>query len=106
MPQFTLDMYYSFLFSKTGQVCVAAGWDLGQVLWSVQTIIQMRDCSKILLYDICDFKTNWLGSNAQWLETCTPSIAPQVTVQNTEIAPAFTDQNLLGGKTMDGPGCF
>ena len=35
MPSFTLDMYYSFLFSKKGQVCVAAGWDLGQILWSV-----------------------------------------------------------------------
>lgn len=106
MPQFQADMYYSFLFSTTGQVCIAAGWDLGQVLWQVKTTIQMRSCSKVLLYDICDLKSNWLGSSAEWLESCTTSVAPQVSVQNTEIAPAVANQNLMGGKTVNGPGCF
>ena len=32
MPSFQVDTYYSFLFSKTGQVCLGAGWDLGEIL--------------------------------------------------------------------------
>jgi hypothetical protein len=39
MPQFQADMYYSFLFSTTGQMCVAVGWDLGQILWQIKTTI-------------------------------------------------------------------
>jgi|DEB0MinimDraft_12_1074336.scaffolds.fasta_scaffold84813_1 hypothetical protein len=66
----------------------------------------MRDCSKILLYGPGDFKKTWLGSNAQWLDSCSASVAPQVTIQNTEIAPAIANQNLLGGKTVNGPGCW
>ena len=51
-------------------------------------------------------KTAWFGNSAQWLESCTDSVTPQVTVKNFEVAQAITDQNLLGGKTVDGPGCF
>ena len=68
MPQFQLDMYYSFLFSTTGQMCVGIGWDLGQVLTTVKTTIEMRDCEKIILNNVCDLKTPWLGNSAQWLE--------------------------------------
>ena len=65
----------------------------------------MRDCYKILLYDICDL-TNLEGDSAFWIKKCEPSTSTVVTVQNQELSPAITDQNLLGGKTINGPGCW
>jgi hypothetical protein len=41
-----------------------------------------------------------------WIDQCAGAVAPVVTFQNTEIAPAITDQYLIGGKTIDGPGCW
>lgn len=106
MPEFQLDLYYSYLFSKTGQQCIGFGWNLGNILAQIKTTIQMRDCSKILVYSVCEQNIPWLGNSSQWLDTCVDSTAPQLSVMNHVIAPAISDQNLLGGKTMDGPGCF
>jgi hypothetical protein len=66
----------------------------------------MRGCSKVLVNSVKDLKSNWLGTNAQWLEKCESSTAPQVTIQNTEVAPAISNQNLLGAKAIDEPGCW
>ena len=71
MPQFTVDFWMSFLFATTGQACVGLGWNIGQILWKIETIINLRNCEKNLLYDICDLKSTWLGNSAQWLEKCT-----------------------------------
>ena len=106
MPEFQLDLYYSYLFSTTGQACMGFGWNLGQILSQIKTTIQMRDCSKILVYSVCEQNIPWFGTSAQWLDKCVDATATQVTVKNIEIAPAVTDQDLFGGKTMDGPGCF
>lgn len=32
MPEFQLDLYYSYLFATTGQACIGFGWNLGQIL--------------------------------------------------------------------------
>ena len=68
--------------------------------------MQLRDCYKTLFYSFCDLKLNWLGSNAQWLEDCTPSTAPEITIKNYEVAAAVSNQATIGGKTLDGPGCW
>ena len=90
IPEFSCDMYMSYLFSHTGQVCIGLGWDLGQILYTIKTNIQMRDCYKILLYDICDL-TNLEGDSAFWIKKCEPSTSTIVTVQNQELSPQITD---------------
>ena len=91
MPEFQLDIYYSYLFSTTGQTCVGFGWNMGQILQQIKTTIQMRDCSKILVYSVCEQNIPWFGTSAQWLDKCVESAAPQITVKNFEISPVVTD---------------
>lgn len=69
-----------------------------------------KECSKVLINDICDLKSTWLGDSAQWLDSCSDEISPlDLIVRKTEISPSISGENggyLLGGVTMDGPGCW
>ena len=63
LVSFTMDMYYSFLFSYDGQVCVGNGWDLGEIMWKVEGGWSLKECSKVLLNNMCDFDC-WVGKSA------------------------------------------
>lgn len=69
-----------------------------------------KQCSKVLINDICDFKTTWFGDSAQWLDTCTDETNPKdLVVKKFIIAPALAQDNggyLLGGVGYNGPGCW
>mmetsp|Transcript_7411 Transcript_7411/g.12522 ORF Transcript_7411/g.12522 Transcript_7411/m.12522 type:complete len:276 (-) Transcript_7411:45-872(-) len=106
LPSFTADVFYSFLFSTTGQVCVGIGWDLGEITYKIESGFQLKNCYKTLIYDLCDFNSNWFGKSAQWLEECEDSTIATITNRNTQIAPAASGYNLIGGTEISGHGCF
>ena len=106
LTEFTFDSYYSFLFSNKGQVCLGVGWDLSQNLLSLTTTFNLRDCTKTLINNMCDWKSNWTGDDAKWLDSCSDSTAATIEVFKTEFAPATSDQNLFGGIAINGPGCM
>ena len=66
----------------------------------------MRNCNKVLLDSICDLNLPFATTSSQWVDECTVADAPEVKVLNYRLSPQIQDQNLLGGKTIDGPGCF
>ena len=39
IPEFQIDLYYSFLFSTVGQVCIGFGWDMAEIVATVETTI-------------------------------------------------------------------
>lgn len=86
------------------------GWDLTQIVFQITTKFMFKECSKVLINDICDFKSTWLGDSAQWLDTCSNEVSPaDLIVRKTEIAPTLSGDNggyLLGGVTSDGAGCW
>lgn len=69
-----------------------------------------KECSKVLINDICDLKSTWLGDSAQWLDSCSDESSPlDLIVRKTEIAPALSQDNggyLLGGVNYNGAGCW
>lgn len=84
-------MYYTFLFQKKGNVCLGVGWNLGKISYKIDTKVRMKECSKDLLKDVCDFKNLWTGESALWLDQCGWSNYPTINLRNTEITPAQTD---------------
>ena len=53
--------------------------------------MQARDCEKVLLYNICNFKDEWTGDSAQWVDNCIDSTAPSMTFMNKKIADSIAD---------------
>jgi len=76
IEQFNVDFFYSILFHQSGRVCFGLGWDLAQIALKVLTKFTFKQCSKTLINDICDLKTNWLGDSAMWLEKCEDESSP------------------------------
>ena len=68
MEQVTATLFYSLLFHKSGRLCFGMGWELTQVVFQVTTKFRFKQCSKVLINDICDFKTTWFGDSAMWLD--------------------------------------
>ena len=111
IEQFTATLFYSFIFHKSGRVCLGMGWELTQIVFQINTKFMFKDCSKVLINDICDWKTTWLGDSAMWLDKCEDkaSVPKDLIVRKTEIAPAISQENggyLLGGVNYNGAGCW
>ena len=45
--------------------------------------------------------------NAQWIDSCAfGSLGSEITLQNFVLSAAVAQQAVIGGATVDGPGCF
>lgn len=105
LKSFKADIYYSFLFSTKGQVCMGLGYDLASINFKLVGDIIFKNCYKTIFYDICDSSSSWTGQYAQWIEDCSDSTKATATIMDTSYA-AVNQQNVLGGIVPDGRGCF
>ena len=105
LAEFTANVVYSGLISTIGQVCIGIGWNLGNINYKIDTEFTVKECSKTIFADIQDMKSSWTGDNAQWLETCYDSTPVSVAIMDRSYT-GVTDQMVLGGKEINGPGCF
>jgi len=106
IPEFSLSAIFSFLFGKTGQMCIGFLWDLQRIDMIAKSVIKMRDCSKVLVNSICDDSLPFKSTSSMWLDNCVDSVAPEAKLLNWNLSPAISEQKLIGGKAIDGPGCF
>ena len=107
IPEFTMQMFAGFLFSQVGQVCVGVGWSLGDIKWQIKTKNTGKDCYKVIFNNLVDWKSDWTGDRAQWLESCVDETSPvEFTLSDAQIGTSISNQFVYGGQTVGGPGCF
>ena len=70
MPSFKVNLNFSGLFSKTGQICTGLGWSSEQIVVKIETRVELEDCYKYIVNDITDWRASWTGENAQWIDLC------------------------------------
>ena len=81
---------------------MGVGWNLGAINFKIDSTLSVKDCSKVIFYDM---KSSWTGDNAKWLEDCVDSDSATAVIMDRSY-PSVTDQLVVGGKAIDGPGCF
>ena len=60
-----------------------------------------------MLSDLSDWTTTWSGSDALWIDECTTSTGGgTVSLQKWALTPAVINQNIIGGTTLGGEGCW
>ena len=91
IPEFTTEMYYSFTFSQTGQICLGIGWSSGTISLKTQGKFTQKDCYKTLFNDLCDW-SNWTGDRAMWLDYCANEASPvTVTISNWQVGKSISN---------------
>lgn len=83
------------------------GWGTDAINLKLTTTYSLVDCYKTLLNDVSDYSDTWTGMNAQWIDSCAfGSLGSEITLQNFVLSAAVAQQSVIGGSTVDGPGCF
>jgi hypothetical protein len=115
LGKFKTAMFLSFIFQTTGQVCSGFGYSSEQIILQLTTLLDMYDCYKTIIADLCDWSNVWLGEKSKWVDACDPSgNTSTITIKNWELQPRLYDSNLqtdslistLGGSSYDNRGCF
>ena len=107
MSKFKTNVFYSFIFKNTGQICGGFGWESQAIALKLQTLFDFQDCYKTMISDLCDWSSTFYGEDAKWIDECSASTSiGLVTIKNWAITEALTDQSLLGGTAIDGKGCW
>ena len=107
LGKFKTKIFYSGIFKTTGQVCGGFGWESDVVALKLSTLFDFQDCYKTMISDLCDWSSTFVGKEAKWIDSCTPSTGSGlVTLKNWTITDALTDQSLIGGTVIDGRGCW
>jgi len=65
----TRNQYYLFGQPYPGKICLDIGFNTEDLLLTLKSAVNWKDCYKNLLYTFTDF-SNWLGPKAQWIDFC------------------------------------
>lgn len=52
-----------------GKICIDFGYNTEDLLLTLKSAVNWKDCYKNLIYTITDY-SNWLGPKAQWIDFC------------------------------------
>ena len=78
------------IFKTTGQLCFGFGYDTDQVILQLQTMFNMQDCYKTMISDLCDWSSTFMGKDAKWLDSCSPSVGSNlITIKKWIISEAL-----------------
>lgn len=88
-------------------MCFGFGWGSDAVEVKLGYLLDLQDCMKEMITDMCDWNKTFLGREAKWIDECKLSTgAAKVTVQKWLLAQSNINQSLIGGYAVDGPGCW
>lgn len=65
----TRDQYKLLGQNYNGKLCLDIGYNTEDLLLTLKSAVNWKDCYKNLLYTVTDF-SNWLGPKAQWIDFC------------------------------------
>ena len=71
IPTFKTNIFYSFLFEQTGQVCLGFGWASQTISLKLSSVLNFVNCYKNLVTDIADLNKEWIGPDAKIFDQCT-----------------------------------
>lgn len=56
-------------FKYDGKLCFDFGYNTEDILMTIKTAVNWKDCYKNILYTFFDYQ-NWLGPKAMWIDLC------------------------------------
>lgn len=105
----------SGIFKTTGQVCTGFGYSSEEIILQLTTLLDMYNCYKTLIADLCDWSNTFSGENAKWIDSCAPAgNTSTITIKKWELQAKHYDSNLqtdrlisvIGGTSYDNRGCW
>lgn len=115
MGKFKTAIFFSFIFKTSGQFCSGFGYQSEQIVLYLTSLLDMYDCYKTIIADMCDWSSTFFTKDAKWVDSCAPSgNTSTITVKKWTIQQNLYDSNLqtsklvslLGGSSFDNRGCW
>lgn len=115
MGKFKTAIFLSFIFKTTGQFCGGFGYQSEPINLYLTSLMDMYDCYKTLIADMCDWSSTFYTKDAKWVDSCSPAgNTSTMTIKKWTIQQQLYDSNLqdnklislLGGTSYDNRGCW
>ena len=88
-------------------MCFGFGWSVEEISLQIYTDFQLVECTKTLIADMGDPFATFQKIDAKKLDECSYSLSGgSINLQDWEIASHSYDNDVLGGTTGDGVGCW
>jgi hypothetical protein len=107
VSKFRANTYYSGLFKNTGQICFGFGWSTEAITLAITTQFQLVECYKTLIADLGKPLGSIRSQDSLLIDECPlSSTGGPIQLQNWELATSAVDNDILGGTSEDGVGCW
>ena len=112
LGKFKTNIFFSFIFKYTGQVCSGFGWGSEPITLELTTNFDFANCYKTVISDMCEWDNTFRGENAKWYDECALSgDTAKLWIQNWDVmADDLSDGadqiSLIGGTSIDNRGCW
>jgi len=68
LGKFKSNIFFSGIFKTNGQICSGFGYQSEQITLELTTLIDMYNCYKTMISDLCDWSSTFLGANSKWVD--------------------------------------
>lgn len=115
MEKFKTSIFFSGIFKNTGQICSGFGYQSEEVILYLTSLLDMYNCYKTLIADLCDWSNTFIGKDAKWIDDCSPAgNTSTLTIKKWTLQEKLYDTNLnddklislIGGTSYDNRGCW
>lgn len=115
LPKFKTSLFYSSIFKDNGQYCFGFGWATEEIKLQLYTLLDMTDCYKFIVTDLCEFTGTLSNQDAKYVDSCSPSgNTSKIYLKDWILQENLYDYNinsqqlisLIGGTSLDNRGCW
>jgi len=96
LNRFKLAVFFSMIVNSDFSICPGIGIEQEALDFKTSTTLQLTDCYKKIIKDICDFSTTWTGTEAKIIDECTQSNEAPIDLNKWEILKK-TEDEIFGG---------
>jgi len=96
LKRFKLAVFFSMIVNSDFSICPGIGIEQEALDFKTSTTLQLTDCYKKIIKDICDFSTTWTGTEAKIIDECAQSNEAPIDLNKWEILKKKEDE-IFGG---------